>query len=94
MADEVELTCPHCGKPVAYHAQTGELLKKEKNSGDRFDEAFKKVTEGKSRRKELFDQSKGNLSKKKKESDELFKKGLEDIKEKGLGDKPVRDIDL
>ena len=90
----IEGNCPHCDRPIEIDTETGAFRKKEKASSDTFNEALKKISEDKQKRKDQFERTQKDLSKKKKETDDLFKKGLDDIKEKGIGDKPIRDIDL
>lgn len=90
----IEANCPYCNKPVEIDVEAGTVEKKIKSSRETFTDALKKISEDKAKRKSQFEDMQKNISKKKKESDNLFKKGLDDIKEKGLGDKPIRDIDL
>lgn len=94
MKKNIDGKCPHCNNPIQIDAETGVISKQQQKTGDVFNEALKKITDDKSKRKSQFEDMQKDLSKKKKESDNLFKKGLNDIKKDGLGDKPVRDIDL
>lgn len=86
--------CPHCNNPIQVDVEKGVISKKTQKTGDVFNAALKKIADDKKLRKTQFENAQKDLSKKKKESDDLFKKGLGDIKKDGLGDKPVRDIDL
>lgn len=94
MSKDIEGNCPHCGNPIQIDVESGKIQKKVQSKGGTFAEGLKKIADDKSKRKDQFENMQKNLSKKKKESDDIFKKGLDDIKEKGLGDKPIRDIDL
>ncbi|MBD3271794.1 MAG: hypothetical protein GF384_04560 [Elusimicrobia bacterium] len=86
--------CPHCGKPVQVNSETHELSKKNKSSNETFADALKKLNAEKKARKDQFEKKQKDLNDQKKKSDKVFKDNLDSIKEKGLGEKPIRDIDL
>lgn len=87
-------TCPHCGKELQIDPAVKKISKKEHVSENFLNDALKKLADDKQKRKDQFERTQKDLSKRRQESDDLFKKGLDEIKEKGLGGKPIRDIDL
>ena len=94
MSRKIKGQCPHCGHEVEVDIQSKKFEKAAKASGDSLADGLKKIADDKAQRKDLFSQMQKNLSQKKKQSNDQFKKGIDDIREKGLGDKPIRDIDL
>ena len=94
MSKNIEGNCPYCNNPIQFEVESGKIQKKVQSKGDTFAEGLKKIADDKSKRKEQFENMQKNLAKKRKESNDIFKKGLDGIKKEGLGEKPIRDIDL
>jgi hypothetical protein len=84
--------CPHCRKLITVDVAAQEITAKP--AAESFDETLQKLSTEKAKRKEQFDAIQQSLSAKKKESDDKFKKNLSKVKHEGLGEKPIRDIDL
>ncbi len=97
MEKEIKVTCS-CGTILIIDRISGKVLATRKplvkdSGGDRFADAFQKVSEDKTRRHSVFDNMKENQEKKKKVAEELFNASLEDAKKSG-DDKPHNVFDL
>ncbi|VAX23893.1 hypothetical protein MNBD_NITROSPINAE03-1599 [hydrothermal vent metagenome] len=92
MEKELKIKCPCCESILFVDRITGKIIETrkpliEESSGDRLTDAFTKTRQDKEKRAALFDDMAGNLEKKKKLSEELFKSSLEDAK-KDENEKP------
>jgi len=85
MDKELKIKCPCCDSLLFIDRITGRIIETRKplvedSSGDRLTDAFTKSRRDKEKRSAIFDDMAGNLEKKKKLSEELFKSSLEDAK--------------
>jgi uncharacterized Zn finger protein (UPF0148 family) len=98
MEETFKITCPGCKTVLVVQRRDGKILEVrkpilEESTGDRFEDAFKKV---KGRRTELtkkVDDAKKHEKERLKGADSFFKQALERAKESG-DDKPPNPMDM
>ena len=100
MSDEfLEVTCPGCQTILIIRRRDGKLLETRKpliedSSGDRFEDAFKKVKRSKSEIEKKVEEARERERGKMDRLDALFKEGLDKAEKEGPITKPKSDLDL
>lgn len=99
MAKSIYVTCSHCKGLMEVNAETGDVLQKwapgeESSEKDKMKAALTKLSEGKKRRENLFDQKKQELEGQKKQIEDLFKQEVERVKKEGVKENPLKPFDL
>lgn len=95
----IEVKCPECETILIVNRKTGKVeeVRKpilEESTGDRFEDAFKKVKQSKDTLEDRFAQAKAREREKAAKLDALFKENLDKAREKGPIEKPEREFDL
>lgn len=99
MEKEIRVTCPCCKSILIIDRIGGKILETRKplvedSTGDRLDDAFKKQEIDREKRDAVFSDMKGELEKRKKMSEEIFKASLEDAKkDKDVKPDSIFDLD-
>lgn len=99
MEKEIRVTCPGCKSILIIDRVSGKILESRKplvddSTGDRLDDAFKKQKIDREKRDAVFSDLKGELEKRKKMSEEIFKASLEDAKkDKDVKPDSIFDLD-
>ncbi|MBI5816211.1 MAG: hypothetical protein HZB29_11455 [Nitrospinae bacterium] len=99
MDREIKVACPGCQTILIVDRITGELIETrkplvEKSSGDRFIDAFTKAKDDRDKRAGKLDDIAGQLEKKRKMAEELFKASLNEAKkEKDIKPNNIFDLD-
>ena len=99
MENHFEIKCPKCKVTLIVDRITGKLLETREplvaeSTGDRFQDALKKVKVSPFDAEKIFEKSKEAEKHKQKDLDDLFKKSLDQAKKEGPAGKQLRDIDL
>lgn len=95
----LEVKCPDCGNILIVNKRSGEVVEVrepilEESTGDRFEDAFKKVKDSKATLEDRFEAARAKEKERQSKLDSLFKEGLERAREEGVNEKPKRDFDL
>lgn len=99
MSKTVYVHCPFCAGTMEVKSEDGKIVEKwppggQDEEGDKMSSALKKLGDAKTRRKDLFSVTKEEIEGKKKKLSGDFAKGVEEVKKKGIGEKPIRPFDL
>ena len=99
MDDVLKLTCPCCDTILIVDRRKGTILEQRKpilkeSTGDRYEDAFKKVRESKTVAEARFETARREEQTRKERIESLFNEGLKRVKESGDTSKPMREIDL
>lgn len=92
----IYVDCPCCGARIEALAENGKVVQhwdKPKKKAT-FEDSLKKIEKEKESHEKYFENAARQLEDKKKKARELFEQGVDKIKKEGLGEKPIRDIDL
>jgi hypothetical protein len=95
--ETLQVKCPDCANILIVDRKTGEVLEVRRpilaeSTGDRFEDARKKVLDSKSRAEQLFQDAKRKESEKMARLDALFKDKAAELKDKPI-ERPDRPID-
>jgi len=92
----IYVDCPCCGARIEAEALSGKVVRHWKAGKEKqtLEEALKELESEKARRAGFFEKAAGELEENKRRAREAFEKGVEKIQKEGLGEKPIRDIDL
>lgn len=101
MQEELRVTCPCC-KTVLILDRKGKILEErrpildeEATTGDRFEDAFKKVRESKEAAEAKFKEARRKESERMSRLESLFNEGMKRAKDSGEPiEKPQREMDL
>jgi hypothetical protein len=99
MENAFEIKCPKCDVILVVDRITGEIIDTREpiiaeSTGDRFNDAMKKVKNSPHEAEAMFQKSKEAEKNKQKDLDDLFNKSLEQAKKEGPVKKQLRDIDF
>lgn len=99
MDDVIKVTCPDCANVLVVRKRDGKLLEVrrpilEESTGDRFEDAMKKVRGEKDAIAKKFEEARERERTKHERLDALFKEGLERAKAEGPITKPIKPMDL
>lgn len=100
MADTHQITCPCCNTILVVERRTGKIVDErrpilDQSTGDRYQDALKKVTERGAVAEEKFRKFQEERGSKMTKLDELFKDALKRAEdEPDTGEKPVNPFDL
>lgn len=99
MSDFIEVKCPDCRTIVIVNRRDGKVVEVrrpilEDSSGDRFEDAVRKVRESKDAVSKKVEETRAREKSKFDRLDALFKESLEKAKEEGPASRPVRPMDL
>ncbi len=99
MDNTLSIKCPKCKDILIVNRITGELIEVrspllEESTGDRFEDALKKIKMNAREAEEKFQKAKEAEKNKKQDLDALFEKSLEQAKKDDPASKPIREIDL
>jgi hypothetical protein len=95
----IKVTCPKCQVVLLVDRFSGEVIETREplitdTTGDRFQDALKKVKRSPQENEQKFEQSKTAEKNRKQELENLFQKSMEQVKKEGPGEKGLKDIDL
>jgi hypothetical protein len=98
MDDVYQVKCPCCKTILVVERRTGKLLEErrpilDQSTGDRYEDAFKKVKERASVAEEKFKKFQAERSTKMDKLDSLFKDTMKKVKESGEEIKPTNPFD-
>lgn len=98
MIETINVTCPDCGTVLVVNRKTGKVLEVrralvEDSTGDRFEDAIKKVKRSGDEMERKFQEAQRRESEKMSKLDQIFKENLKKAKEEPIV-RPLRDIDL
>lgn len=99
MEKHLEIKCPQCNITLIVDRITGQVLETREplvteTTGDRFQDALKKVKSSPGEVEEKFEKSKKAERNKQKDLDDLFNKSMDQAKKEGPVGKQIKDIDL
>jgi hypothetical protein len=99
MDHTLTIRCPGCQSVLIVDRITGEVLETRKplvedSTGDRFQDAVKKIKQDSQQAEAKFRQAKEAEKNKHADLDALFKKSMEQVKKEGPAAPDLRDIDL
>lgn len=99
MDNHLKVICPKCKTVLIVDRITGEIIDVREelvadSTGDRFQDALKKIKHDRAEAEELFAKSQEAEKNKSKTLDDLFKKSLDQVKKEGPIEKPLKKIDL
>ena len=99
MYETIKVTCPCCKTILIVDRKEGKILEErrpilEESSGDRFQDAMKKVRGQKEFIESKVRDTKKRMQDRKAKLDKIFEEELKKAKEEGLPEKPLRPIDL
>jgi septal ring factor EnvC (AmiA/AmiB activator) len=99
--DHLKVTCPKCKTVLIVDRITGEILDvreeliaETERTGDRFQDALKKIKLDHDDAEEKFIKSREAEKNKHKTLDDLFNKSLDQVKKEGPVEKHIKNIDL
>lgn len=100
MLETINITCPECNTVLIIDKKTGKIIEKrkpilEESTGDRFQDAFKKVKESADRAEAKFKAAEEKRKDRLKNLDQIFKDSMKKVQEKGgASEKPLSPFDL
>jgi uncharacterized Zn finger protein (UPF0148 family) len=98
MDDFYQITCPECKTILIVERRTGKVVEVrrpilEQSTGDRFEDAFKKVRERKTQAEEKFRKALESEESKSSKLDRLFQEKLKEVEESGEELRPTNPYD-
>jgi uncharacterized Zn finger protein (UPF0148 family) len=99
MDDFLQITCPDCKTVLIVERRSGKIVEVrrpilEESTGDRFEDAIKKVRERPSAAEKKFRKALENEKSKKAKLDQLFKEKLKQVEESGKEVRPPNPFDF
>jgi flagellar biosynthesis/type III secretory pathway protein FliH len=97
--DFLEIRCPECEVILIVDKRSGKVVETKKsiiedNTGDRFEDAFKKVKRSKTEVEQKIQEARKREQNKFDRLNTIFKAGMEKAEKEGPIEKPDREIDL
>ena len=98
MDDFYQIVCPDCKTILIVERRTGKIVEVrrpilEESTGDRFEDAFKKVCEREERAEAKFRKALESEKSKKSKLDQLFQEKLKEVEESGADIRPINPYD-
>lgn len=92
----IYVDCPCCGARLEAEAESGKVVRhwKTPKKKESLEDTLRRLEKEKDEHAGFFEKAAGQMEAKKRKAREAFEQGVEKIKKEGLGERPIRDIDL
>lgn len=92
----LNVDCPCCGARLEVEAHSGKVVRHSKTprKKETLEESLQRLEREKKDSAHFLEKAQAEIEAKKRRAREAFDQGVEKIKKEGLGERPIRDIDL